>query len=188
MKLTVKEMTYVSIFSALTAIGAFMRFNIFTVPFTMQLFFVMLAASLLGSKLGSLSQVIYIILGLIGFPIFAKGGGPQYILEYTFGYLIGFALGAFITGKMIEKKIFNLPAYALHFVSMFTGLLVVYFSGVPYLWLIFNYVLNKKMAFVAAVKAGMLIFLPSDLFFISIASFISIKIKNTLGKEFVTNG
>jgi biotin transport system substrate-specific component len=53
---------------------------------------------MLGSKLGALSQLIYVVLGLIGIPVFTKGGGLSYIFEPSFGYLIGFILAACIIG------------------------------------------------------------------------------------------
>lgn len=62
-----------------------------------------LAGSLLGSRNGFQSQLVYIGVGLVGLPVFTQGGGITYVLQPTFGYLIGFALAAFIIGFIIER-------------------------------------------------------------------------------------
>ena len=80
-----------AIFTALIAIGAFIRIPVPVVPFTLQFLFTTLAGVLLGSRLGATSVILYIVLGLLGVPVFAEGGGPGYILKPSFGYLPGFA-------------------------------------------------------------------------------------------------
>jgi biotin transporter BioY len=90
------KLSLTALFAALTAVGAFIKIPLPYVPLTLQTLFVMLAANLLGPKYGSLSQGIYLALGLIGLPIFAQGGGPGYIFQPTFGYLVGYPVGAFI--------------------------------------------------------------------------------------------
>ncbi|NLY84989.1 MAG: biotin transporter BioY, partial [Tissierellia bacterium] len=63
MKLTIREMTLVAMFAALTSIGAFISIPIGEVPITLQTLFVLLSGLILGPKLGALSQLIYLILG-----------------------------------------------------------------------------------------------------------------------------
>ena len=70
-----------AIFTALIAIGAFIRIPVPVVPFTLQFLFTTLAGVLLGSRLGALSVTIYIVLGLMGVPVFAEGGGPVTFLN-----------------------------------------------------------------------------------------------------------
>ncbi|MCB5624660.1 biotin transporter BioY, partial [Bifidobacterium animalis] len=64
--------------------------------FTLQFFFVLLAGILLGPKLGALAVLLYVVIGLLGLPIFAAGGGLAYIVRPSFGYLIGFIAGAYV--------------------------------------------------------------------------------------------
>ena len=71
MKISAKELSLISMFTALTAIGAFISFPVGPVPITLQSLFVILSGLVLGSKLGALSQLVYILLGLVGIPIFA---------------------------------------------------------------------------------------------------------------------
>lgn len=95
-----RQMVMCGLFVALIALGAFIKIPLPLVPVTLQVFFTMMAGLLLGPRLGALSVIGYLVLGLAGLPIFTMGGGPSYVLQPTFGYLIGFALGAFVTGKI----------------------------------------------------------------------------------------
>ena len=90
-------------FVALIAAGAWIRIPGPVVPFTLQYLFTMLAGLLLGGKYGLLAVCVYIVLGLAGLPIFASGGGIGYILQPSFGYMIGFAVGAFATGSIANR-------------------------------------------------------------------------------------
>ena len=85
-----RSLVYCALFTALIAVGAFIKIPIPVVPFTLQYLFTMLAGILLGSRLGSLSVLAYMILGLIGLPIFSEGGGIGYVFKPSFGYIIGF--------------------------------------------------------------------------------------------------
>lgn len=84
----IKQITYIALFSSLIAIGAFIKIPVGNVPFTLQPLFVMLSALVLDKKSAIYSVLIYIIIGLIGIPIFARGGGIGYIFQPTFGYLL----------------------------------------------------------------------------------------------------
>ena len=97
-----KSIIYCGLFTALIAVGAFIKIPIPVVPFTLQYLFTMLAGLLLGSRRGSLSVIAYVILGLAGLPIFSEGGGLWYIFKPSFGYLIGFCAGTFLTGYLAE--------------------------------------------------------------------------------------
>ena len=68
-----------ALFAALIAIGAFLRVPVPLVPFTLQFLFTTLAGLLLGKKAGSTAVWLYVLLGLVGLPIFAEGGGISYI-------------------------------------------------------------------------------------------------------------
>lgn len=139
-KIKTKELILCSLFTSLIALGAFIRIPIPVVPFTLQFLFTMLAGLLLGGKLGSFSVLVYIVLGLIGLPIFAEGGGIGYVLKPSFGYIIGFCAGTFVTGS-IANKVHN-PSYKLLMVANFAGLFIVYAFGMVYYYIVSNYVLG----------------------------------------------
>ena len=80
-KITTREMTLCALFTVLTAVGAFIKIPIPVVPFTLQFLFTMMAGLLLGGRLGAASVGLYALLGLIGLPIFAEGGGFWYLLK-----------------------------------------------------------------------------------------------------------
>ena len=71
-----KEIVLFGLFTALTAIGAFIRIPVPVCPFTLQLLFTTLAGLILGSRRGALSVGLYVLLGLSGVPVFTEGGGP----------------------------------------------------------------------------------------------------------------
>ena len=76
-----KSLIYCGLFTALIAVGAFIKIPVPVVPFTLQYLFTMMAGLLLGPKLGALSVTFYMLLGLAGLPIFSEGGGIWYIFK-----------------------------------------------------------------------------------------------------------
>ena len=98
-----RDLIYCALFAALTAIGAFLHFQLFRATITLQFFFTAMAGLLLGAKLGALSQLLYVVLGLVGVPIFAAGGGFGYVFNPTFGFLLGLIPTAWVIGKIAEK-------------------------------------------------------------------------------------
>ncbi|MFC5542839.1 MAG: biotin transporter BioY [Bacilli bacterium] len=135
------SLTLVAIFAALTAIGAFIKIPLPIVPFTLQIVIVFLAGSILGSKRGLQSQLVYILVGLAGLPVFTKGGGLTYVLQPTFGYLAGFALGAFVIGYIIERG-GEEPSRLRFVMANLAGTFVIYAIGAPYVYLALNFWLD----------------------------------------------
>ena len=103
MNLKTRDLILIAMFAALTAIGAFIRIPLPVVPITLQYFFCALGALLLGAKKGALAQILYVAVGLIGIPIFTKGGGPQYIFQPSFGYLIRIYIWSIYNRKVLRK-------------------------------------------------------------------------------------
>jgi biotin transport system substrate-specific component len=133
---TTLSLVMIAMFAALTAIGAFIKVPLPVVPFTLQIVFVFLAGCLLGSRNGILSQLVYIGIGLAGLPVFTQGGGITYVLQPTFGYLIGFAAAAYLIGWMLERT--ERPTKK-HFIGAnIAGLFVIYAIAVPYLYVSLN--------------------------------------------------
>ena len=133
-----QDVAVCGLFTALIAVGAFMKIVIpvgaDTMNFTLQWLFVLLAGLLLGSKRAFRSVAVYLITGLIGFPIFARGGGPAYLLRPTFGFLLGFALAAWAIGLLCEKL---RPAKSITwFFTTLAGFVLYYGMGILYFDLI----------------------------------------------------
>ena len=177
-----RDMILISLFAALTAIGAFIKIQIGVVPFTFQFFFCAFSGVLLGSKKGFLSQVLYVGMGLIGLPIFTNGGGPTYIFQPTFGYLIGFITCSFMVGFITER----LSSFSIFkvFGAVVAGLMAVYIIGVPYLYMIIKLYLGKgTYTFQSAIVGGFLPFIVPDLIMAFIVASVAVVIVPILRKN-----
>jgi biotin transport system substrate-specific component len=123
--------------AVLTAAAAQLSFPLpFTpVPFTIQPMIVLIGAAALGSRLGALSQILYLTLGLAGLPVFAFSPElPQGFLRLmgpTGGYLMAYPLAAFVTGLLAERGLDR--RYLTSILAMAAGLAVIFAGGV--LWL-----------------------------------------------------
>ena len=105
MKNKTRMMILAALFAALTAVGAFIRFPLGTMSVTLQFMFTAMAGVLLGTKWGAVSQTVYVVLGLVGLPVFTGfKSGIAAITGPTGGYIVGFILcGAFywlLVGKV----------------------------------------------------------------------------------------
>lgn len=156
-----KELVLCALFVALIAAGAFIKVPVPVVPFTLQFLFTMLAGLLLGGKLGSLAVWVYIVLGLAGLPIFAQGGGLGYVFQPSFGYLIGFAVGAFVTGTVARKA--ERPGYGRLLAANFLGLGVVYLFGMVYYYGMSNFYLGDPIGLWPLFLYCFLLAVPGDL-------------------------
>lgn len=159
-----------SLFVALITIGAFIKIPIPVVPFTLQLFFTMMAGLLLGGKLGALSVCAYIIMGLIGFPVFAEGGGLLYILKPSFGYIIGFVVGTYVTGVIANRV--TKPSYKRLLVANFTGLGIVYLFGMVYYYLMSNFYLGTPIGLWPLFLYCFILVVPGDIVLSFLAAFL----------------
>lgn len=151
-----------ALFAALIAIGAFIKIPIPVVPFTLQFLFTNLAGLLLGPKFGALAVALYIIVGLLGIPVFTEGGGLGYIFQPTFGYLLGFYIGTYITGKTAGTDI--QPSFGRLLSACLLGLVIVYSLGAFYYYGIANYYINKPTAIWPVLLYCVLLPLPGDIF------------------------
>lgn len=176
-----KSLIYCGLFTALIAIGAFIKIPVPVVPFTLQFLFTMLAGLLLGSKRGTASVVAYMVLGLIGLPIFSEGGGFWYILKPSFGYIIGFAIGTFVTGLMAERmKEKTIPRYLT---ANFTGLLIVYVVGMAYYYIICNYVINTPIAVGPLFLYCFVLAVPGDICLCILAAILVKRVKPVFDRQ-----
>lgn len=177
MNLLLRDKVLIAIFSALTAIGAFISIPIPYIPVTMQFFFCSISGIVLGSKKGALSQIIYIFIGLIGIPVFTKGGGPLYIFQPTFGYLIGLILASYIIGNVVELRSKNFKNLLL---ANIFGIISIYIIGVSYFYLISKFYLGVNMTIGLAIYNGLLLTLPGDIIKSIIAALIGVRVANTV--------
>lgn len=154
-----RNLLLIALFTALTAVGTFIRIPTPLSSFTLQVFFTCMAGVLLGAKCGAVSQLIYVLLGLIGIPIFTAGGGFNYVFNPTFGFLLGLIPMAAIVGLLSKKLNYSFWGICA---ACLAGLTVLYAIGLPYMHLIITLYLNKPYTIRETIYGGMLIFLPWD--------------------------
>jgi len=168
MNLSRRLLVLAGLFTALMVIGARLKIPFPIVPLTLQPFFVLLSGLFLGPVYGAASQIAYVFLGLIGFPVFSEGGGLAYVLKPSFGYLIGFPFASFIAGLIVHRRLHPsgfLPAVTLTrlLFANFAALFTIFLPGVFYLWLNFNFMLQQPLSLTHAIYLGFLRFVPGDL-------------------------
>jgi biotin transport system substrate-specific component len=172
-ELSLRAMTYASMFGAGTAVGAYVLIPFPLVPITLQTLFLNIAAALLGGNLGALSQVVYLLLGIIGLPVFAGGkAGIGVLFGPTGGYLIGFIAGAYVIGKLVEVK--ENPGFLWTAGSMVAGLILIYVFGAIQLSLF------AKLSLKKAISIGVLPFLTGDGLKIIAATLITLKLRDRI--------
>ena len=153
-----------------TALGAYVRIPVHgsPVPITLQTFFVILSAAVLGKKLGLFSQLGYLALGMAGLPLFqGVACGFSYLFSVTGGYLIGFVLAAYFISRSLavdDPGIFRVA------VTFAVGSLIILASGAVWLACFF------KIGAMKAVSMGILPFIPGDIVKIFFAVIIYSKI------------
>lgn len=155
-----------AMFVALTAIGA----NITTiapfmvvggVPITLQTFFAILSGLILGSRLGAFTMFVYMMLGLIGVPVFAQfKGGISMALSPTFGFIISFILIAYVAGKLVERKA-TLISYVM---ASLIAMTLNYVIGTHWMYYVYQFWFEAPKDFsYLIVWAWMLVPLPKDI-------------------------
>ncbi len=129
------DMVYVAMFAVLMAICSWISIPM-TIPFTLQTFGVFLAVGVLGGKRGSLSILIFILLGAIGLPVFAGfSGGVGVLLGSTGGYIIGFIFSALL--MWLIEFLFGRKLLVLG-ISMVLGLIVCYAFGTAWFMVVYS--------------------------------------------------
>lgn len=128
------DMVYIAVFAVLMAICSWISIPT-AVPFTLQTFGVFLAIGVLGGRKGSLAVLVYILLGVIGVPVFAGfTGGIGILLRNTGGYIIGFLFSALVMWAM--EMVLGKKPWVLA-LSMAVGLAVCYAFGTAWFMVVY---------------------------------------------------
>lgn len=159
-KSVILDMVYVAVFTAIIAVLAQISIPLgVIVPFTLQTLGVFLASAMLGWKRGTLSVILYVLLGVIGLPVFAGfSGGVSALFGPTGGYIIGFIFTALAVGFMTDKLGRKLWVLA---VSMVVGLLLCYIFGTAWFIILYN-IQGKAMDLITALGYCVFPFLIAD--------------------------
>lgn len=173
-------MALAAMFTALITAGAYIRIPVPVCPFTLQFLFTTLAGIVLGKNRGAAATALYVALGLAGLPVFTEGGGIGYVLRPTFGYLIGFIAGAYLTGSIVHGGEFTTKRLIA---GCFAGLGIVYIFGIIYCQMINVVLLNAPVSigklflycFVLAVPGDILLCILSVVIAKRLAPIIEIR-------------
>lgn len=171
----IKDLVLISLFSAIIVVCSLITISS-AIPFTLQTFAVFLCLNLLGAKKGLVSIIIYILLGIVGLPVFSGfNGGIGALFNVTGGFIFGFIFSALV--YWIITIIFkNKSGKAVNFIASFSGLLVCYLSGT--VWYILFFINNgESISFISAIAVCVLPFIIPDILKILLSITISERIK-----------
>ena len=175
MKINTRDITFIALFAALISVGAFIKLDIplplYTMHFTLQWLFVLMAGFFLGSKKGAISVLVYVLIGLAGVPVFAAGGGIGYVLRPGFGFLLGFILAAYLIGLITEKMKTKTLIQLL--VPATVGLIAYYSVGAVYFYLIKNLYVGEYVSFAVVVVQYCLITVLPDFILCVMAAYLA---------------
>jgi len=176
MKLSVKQLTLTGLMTAvICALGPLaLSIPVSPVPLSMGTLAIYFAVFILGAKLGTASVVIYILLGLVGVPVFTNfTGGPGKLFGPTGGYIIGYIFMALICGFFVDRYGKKLP---LLFLGMLLGTAACYLFGT--LWLQYQ----LSLTFPEALAMAVLPYIPGDLIKLVIALALGSQVRKRLAK------
>ena len=133
-KITTKELVFTALMAVIIAVCSWISIPT-TVPFTLQTFGVFMAVGLLGGRKGTISVLVYILLGAVGVPVFAGfSGGIGVLFGTTGGYIVGFLLSGLVYWAMTAAFGEKLP---IMIIAMVLGLLVCYAFGTAWFMIVY---------------------------------------------------
>ncbi len=172
------DMTVIAMFAVLIAVCSWISVPS-AIPFTLQTFGVFLTLGILGGKRGTLSVLIYVLLGFAGVPVFSGfRGGAAALFGATGGYILGFIISA-LTYWLVTRIFGEKPLIQL--VSFVFGLILLYVFGT--VWFVFVYSSKTgPVRFAAALSMCVIPFVIPDLIKIGLSMLLTVKLKPLLKK------
>lgn len=161
-------------FIALMIISAFINIPIGTIKITMQFLVANVCTLTLGKKWGTISLTLYLALGLMGLPIFSSGGGPSYIFQPSFGYIIGFTIGGFFAAWFREKV--GKTTFKTYLAASLINMIIMDVFGTVYGAAIMYGYMHSEMGVWAFFVAFLLPFIPIDIAKCAVGSAICSKL------------
>ena len=166
-KLKIKDLTMMGLFLAILIVASKISFQIGPIPITLQTLSLALIGLILGPYKGVIVVLIYLVMGLIGIPVFSQGGGFDYIFKPSFGYIIGFIPMILLIG--IGRNFNN---KSMKYLFSIFGLIIDYIFGVIYMYLIMKYYLDINKDIIELINLGVLPFILKDFLSIILASIV----------------
>lgn len=169
-KISIYELTICAILLSLLIVCAKISIPIGPIPITLQTFMVFTIPLLVERKLSFLILLSYILLGIIGLPVFSSGGGFAYVLLPSFGYILGFLFSSIC--------IINSKSKLVMLASMVIALLCIYLFGSIYMYIIL--IQNQTVNFIYIIEIAVLPFILKDCISIFLAYAISVRLNPVL--------
>ena len=172
-KFTLRDMALCALCAALTAVCAWISIPVLEIAFTMQTFAVFVTLGLLGGKRGTISVLVYLLLGLVGLPVFSGFRATEALVGVTGGYIVGFLASALvywlITAVLGEKMWTQL-------LGMVAGLVVCYAFGSIWFYILY---LNggNTMSFAVILAKCVIPFIIPDAAKIALALLLTRRLK-----------
>ena len=174
-KLTVKDLALIALMAVLIAVCSWISIPA-AVPFTLQTLGIFLALRLLGGAKGTVSVLVYILLGAVGVPVFAGfSGGVGCLFGPTGGYILGF-LAAGLVHLLLEKV--PKQGKVMDFLRMAAGLLACYALGT--VWFYYTYGVQNAMGIGAVLMACVVPFILPDAVKIVLAQLLAERLQKVL--------
>lgn len=169
-----RDITLMAVMLALLIICSQISIPMWPVAITLQTFAVLLIGMLLTPKQAVIVTTFYMILGLVGLPIFSGfSGGIDSFLAPSFGFIISFIPASYVTSLLSQKQNSSLQQYIIAGV---VATIVIYAIGVPYLGFVLNNVLNLEKSIVQIMQIGMTPFLIGDSIKLVLASLVAVRL------------
>ena len=174
----IKDLTIMAISLAILIICSKISFNIGIISLTLQTFAVVIISLLLKWKKAAIVFIAYIVMGLIGIPVFSTGGGFQYVLLPSFGFIIGFLISSLFIGSNIGNT------KLLKIIKSVIGLLILDLIGLIYMYFILKYYIESPNAnFMYVIEVGFLPFIIKDLISTVLAALIAIRVEPIVAND-----
>ena len=174
-KFSVRDMVMCALFAALTAVCSQIQIPLPAIPINLALFAVLLCAGLLRPTAAVLAMVVYVVLGLVGVPVFAgMRGGMAVLFGKTGGYILGYILCALIVGALSRKFAFSFKNLCL---EMLLGVAVCYAFGTIWFMAVTGLNLATSMSYCVIP------FLPGDAVKILLAAFLALRLRKPLAAQ-----
>jgi biotin transport system substrate-specific component len=181
MTLSTQELVEAALFTAimciLTVIVRMLQ-PVVVIPFSLQPLVMLLAAIMLSPRGVFLSMLAYLLLGLIGLPVFSLPpyGGPAYILVPSFGFLLAFPIAGWVQSRLIRRT-----SGLIYFAAGVVAIVIYYLIGLPYMYFILNFYLGRTIDVLQIIKIGLLPFITFDLLKAGAAAWLALETGRRLG-------
>ena len=170
-----RDMTLIAVMAALICVAGPLTIPAGPIPLSLATFAVYMAGSVLGKKRGTIAVALYLIIGIIGVPVFSGfSGGFQKLAGVTGGYLIGYLPCAFLSGVGGEQR--EKAGWWFHALMMIIGTVLLYGIGTA----VFMMHTGKTLG--AALSLCVIPFLPGDALKITATVFLTVPVRKAIHK------